>query len=130
MTRNITEEDYNTIQSWWTDWGWSVIPRESLPNRGTGGLMSVDDEGNPVCALFLYETNSNIAWSEFLISDPHNKNRGAYVKEVIDAVCDLAKKKGFSILFTCSSHKSAVNVYKKAGFNISESNSSELIKIL
>ena len=42
--RKLVEDDYKTLTSWWEQWKWPVLPREFLPNNGTGGYM--------VCLLY------------------------------------------------------------------------------
>ena len=60
--RELNETDYDDILvDWWLQWGWVPPQRDFLPNNGKGGIIIYDDE-TPVCAGFMYLTNSKVAW--------------------------------------------------------------------
>ena len=67
--RPLNSEDYDTILvDWWKDWGWTPPPKDFLPDNGKGGMMILDGE-IPVCAGFIYMTNSNVYLLEFMVSN-------------------------------------------------------------
>ena len=69
--RKLNSTDYEDILvGWWKDWEWTAPPKDFLPENGEGGVIIFDEEV-PVCAGFMYATNSKVAWIEFVIS---NKN--------------------------------------------------------
>ena len=69
--RPLIDEDYDTILvEWWKDWSWESPTKDFLPENGSGGLMVMDND-IPVCAGFMYTTNSAVAWVDWIIS---NKN--------------------------------------------------------
>ena len=69
--RKLQSSDYeDTLFGWWKDWGWEAPLKDFLPDDGEGGLI-VLDEDIPVCAGFIYVTNSKVAWVDWIIS---NKN--------------------------------------------------------
>ena len=73
--RKLEALDYEDILlKWWNDRGWSAPSKDFLPDNGTGGIMVYDDK-TPVCAGFIYITNSNIAWVNWIISDKNYKNK-------------------------------------------------------
>ena len=38
--RKLTENDWDTLVSWWGDWpGWVNPPKDFLPDNGTGGCL-------------------------------------------------------------------------------------------
>ena len=75
FTINLIEEnDYEKFCKWWKFWRWKPIEKVLLPNNGLGGLKITDENGVDVCVGFLYETNSGIAWIEFIISNPEIKD--------------------------------------------------------
>ena len=64
---------YDTVLvQWWKDWGWVPPKRDILPNDGTGGMMVLDGK-IPVCAGFMYATNSKVAWVDWIISNKQYK---------------------------------------------------------
>ena len=49
--RKLTENDWDTLVSWWGDWpGWVNPPKDFLPDNGTGGLM-VEKNNIPIVKL-------------------------------------------------------------------------------
>jgi len=100
--RPLVAEDYDkTLCQWWFDWRWTPPSRDFLPENGTGGYI-VYDEDMPVCAGFMYETNSKAVWCDWIIS---------YVYALIK-------------------NKPLINVYKKQGFKEGSSYTHELIKTI
>ena len=91
--RQLTEEDYdNTLLKWWDQWGFTPPSKSNLPNNGTGGIiLSIND--TPVCAGFLYETNSGMAWCEFIVTNKEYKesDRPAAIVKLIESLTILAK---------------------------------------
>ncbi len=60
--RPLIYSDYDDILvGWWKAWKTTVPARDYLPDNATGGLI-VYDEDTPVCAGFVYNTNSSIDW--------------------------------------------------------------------
>ena len=73
--RKLIHEDYDTIVEWWKSWPeWEALSRDLLPENGTGGIM-IEREGKPLIAGFLYATNSNICWMEWIVSDPKQRDK-------------------------------------------------------
>ena len=59
--RKLNSTDYDEILvKWWNDWGWKAPAREFLPEDGEGGIILFDGD-IPVCAGFMYITNSKVA---------------------------------------------------------------------
>ena len=68
--RPLEVGDYETIlMEWWKDWGWTPPPKDFLPQEGTGGMMVLDPDGTPICAGFIYITNSKVCLIEFIVSN-------------------------------------------------------------
>jgi hypothetical protein len=75
-TRLLKDEDYETLCGWWKHWPkWPASPpRTFLPDNGKGGLM-VEKNGKPICAGFLYMTNSDAVLLEWIVSDPEYRDK-------------------------------------------------------
>ncbi len=59
--RKLNSTDYDEVLvGWWKDWGWEPPAKDFLPDDGEGGFL-VLDEDIPVCAGFIYVTNSKVA---------------------------------------------------------------------
>jgi len=73
--RPLIAEDYDkTLRQWWFDWRWTPPSRDFLPENGNGGFIVYDGE-TPVCAGFMYETNSKAVWCDWIISNIKYKDR-------------------------------------------------------
>ena len=67
--RKLNSTDYdNTLVGWWKDWGWEPPAKDFLPDDGESGLIVLDNDV-PVCAGFIYITNSKAAWVDWIISN-------------------------------------------------------------
>ena len=53
---------------WWKDWRWTAPPKDFLPEDGAGGFI-VYDETIPVCAGYMYVTNSKVGWCDWVVSN-------------------------------------------------------------
>ena len=66
--RPLQENDYDEILvKWWEDWGWEPPQKDFLPDNGKGGIMVLDGD-IPICAGFMYVTNSRVAWVDWIVS--------------------------------------------------------------
>ena len=60
--RKLNNKDYETILlKWWKDWRLTPVPKDFLPDNGKGGYIVYDKE-TPVCAGFMYVTNSKVGY--------------------------------------------------------------------
>lgn len=129
--RALNDSDYdNTLSEWWKQWGWDPPMRESLPNNATGGFI-IEDDGVGICAGFLYETNSNMAWCEYIISNKKysGNNRKDAILLLIKAISTSAKEKGFKFVFTTLNNQPLISKYKQCGFIESDSGCTNMIKV-
>tara|TARA_R100000742_G_C4279334_1_gene103631 strand:+ start:935 stop:1345 length:411 start_codon:yes stop_codon:yes gene_type:complete len=129
--RPLLDTDYETILcKWWSDWKWEPPQQDFLPQNGTGGLMVLDGD-IPVCAGFIYTTNSGVAWVDWIVSSktyrkkPQRKNA---LEWLIVSLENLAIKTGHKYVYALVKHKGLIEVYEKLGFNQGAAYTSELIK--
>lgn len=93
------------LKKWWTDWGFPIPPYEYLP---TNLVVAYHDGNEPCAAGFIYQTDSKIAWLEWIVADRQiTKGRRA---EALDAMIEGSKAVsvilGATALFTSSKSKS------------------------
>ena len=90
--RELNENDYDEILvGWWKQWGWEPPQRDFLPNDGKGGII-VYDEDVPVCAGFMYITNSKAAWVDWIISNKEytkKPQRKDAIKLLVSTLTDI-----------------------------------------
>ena len=131
--RPLVATDYDIILlQWWSDWRWTAPSRDFLPDNGTGGYMVYDGE-TPVCAGFMYETNSKAIWCDWVISNIEYKDRTKRKEALsllIKTISEQARMLNKKYVYALIKNKPLINVYKKQGFIEGASYSHELIKVI
>ena len=130
-TKLIQYEDYDDILvGWWKDWGWQAPTRDFLPQDGMGGII-VWDGDTPVCAGFLYNTNSKVAWVDWIISNKQYKeSRKEALTILVDSLTSLAKGIDNKFAYALIKHDGLINVYEGVGYVKGDSYNKEMIKAL
>ena len=135
--RKITEKDWDFLESWWHDypaWEGSSIPREMLPGSyggndpglatkeeletlGHGGFIAYKDE-TPICACWLFLTNSKLAHVAPVVSNKHYRDtdRGEAIKKVIHFATHVAYELGYEYAHAWSSHENFTKIYEDIGY--------------
>ena len=129
--RPLEVSDYdNILVGWWADWRWTAPSKDFLPENGTGGYIVYDQE-TPICAGFMYTTNSTAVWCDWIISNLHYKDRSKrkealalLVGTITKQAQDLNKKYVYALI----KNKPLINVYKKIGYEEASTYSIEMIK--
>lgn len=130
--RWLKEEDYMTLYKWWKDNRFTPPTPFMLPENGTGGFMIFKD-GVEICAGFLYQTNSQMAWIEYIVANFEVKDkelRKEALTFLIERLNVYAKSCGFKIVFTSLKHPHLKKRYLDTGFLVGTENTTELIKLL
>ena len=131
--RPLKYEDYNEILiGWWKDWDWEPPPRDFLPEDGKGGIMVLDKD-IPVCAGYIYNTNSKVAWVDWIISNKEYKDkekRKEALSLLINSLTSIAKDIGSKYTYALIKHPSLIKVYEEAGYIQGDSYNTEMIKSL
>ncbi len=122
MLRRYTNFDYQTIKGWSDARGSVLIPQEYLP------LTGFVHEGH--CAGFLYKTDSAVAWLEWVFSNPasDSKARNLAMNEMIDELCNEAKRLGFKVILTTVEHKKLIERYESLGFETTDKEMTNMLK--
>jgi hypothetical protein len=128
--RKLKPSDYEEVLvGWWKDWGFGAPVKDFLPENGEGGLMVLFNN-KPVCAGFVYFTNSKVSWIEWIISDKnHREKRKESLKMLIENLTLVSKQNEMKYIFANNNNRFLIETYLNLDFkkgNIS----TELIKIL
>jgi hypothetical protein len=133
IIRPLNENDYdNTLVQWWRNWGWEPIDKEFLPEDGKGGLMVLDDE-EPVCAGFMYATNSKVAWVDWIVSsDTYRKKpeRSEAIKLLVETLTNICRNTGHKYSYALIKHPGLSELYEELGYVKGDKQVSEMIKLL
>jgi hypothetical protein len=131
--RPLNINDYDTILvGWWKDWGWTPPEKDFLPGDGTAGIMVLDEE-IPVCAGFMYTTNSRVAWIDWIISNRQYRKKPQRKESLlllIDTLTSISKNTGHKYSYALIKHSGLVDTYKKLGYTKGDVYTGEMIKIL
>jgi hypothetical protein len=132
--RKLNENDYQDILvGWWKDWGWDSFPtKDFLPENGTGGIILYDGDV-PVCAGFIYNTNSKISWIDWIVSNKKYRkkpNRKIAINLLIEELTIICKNSGSKFVYSLMKSNNLVNHFLNNGYIKGSSYTEEIIKIL
>ena len=133
IIRPLNENDYDTtLCDWWRNWGWEPVERDFLPDDGKGGLIVYDGE-EPVCAGYIYTTNSKVAWVDWIISsDTYRKKpeRKEAIKLLVETLTNICRNTGHKYSYALLKHPSLTETYEDLGYVKGDGYRSEMIKVL
>ena len=121
-------EDYKTLYKWWKDWNWEAMPEVALPETG----IIISKDGVDLAASFIYKTDSAVCWAENFISNkeaPKELRKGC-VEFLIEKTIQEARSMGFSIMMSSISHKGLVDKLVRAGYQVSDTKMTNLVRVL
>lgn len=131
--KSLKEGDYeNILSKWWEDWGWQRPEKDFLPDDGKGGVMVYDGD-TPVCAGFIYVTNSSVAWVDWIVSSRTYRKkpqRKQAIKLLIESLTNICKSSGYKYSYALIKHKGLIESYENLGYNKGDSYVGEMIKVL
>jgi hypothetical protein len=131
--RKLDTNDYeNILVDWWKDWGWTPPPKDFLPEDGTGGFIVYDGD-TPVCAGFIYITNSKACWIDWIVSNKKYRkkpNRKQSLDLLIETLTNVGKLSGNKYAYALIKNNNLIKTYEFFGYIKADSYTSEMIKIL
>src|SRR3990167_5705734 len=125
MIRQIDDDLYQTICSWWKDRGAQAIPRDILPRRG----YVVVEDGRPIIAGFLCkEETANFWMLEWIVSNPSSTKEEIMrcFPELTAHVREAAKASGARFVYTTTNRPRLIEKLTAAGFKIDCDNITQL----
>ena len=127
--RALEELDWDIMPLWWKWWRWPEVNRSVLPLNGLGGIM-VYKNNIPIAAGFLYLSNSEVAWLDWIVSNPEYKDedRKQALELLINTLEEVAKQQGYSVIITITKSKHLIDTHKKMGYTVDMNPSYEISK--
>ncbi len=115
-----TKDDYEIVSQWWKQWDWEGIPEAFLPENG----LIVTHDDIPVCAAFIYKTDTPIYWIENYISDMEADKviRSDALDLLILSCIEKAKDMGAKVAMSSIKHNGLGKRLEKSGFVVSDKN--------
>ena len=132
IVRPLNENDYDAIlKGWWEDWKWQAPQKDFLPDDGKGGIIVLDGE-EPICAGFMYATNSKVAWVDWIISSKSYRGEGRKeaIKLLVETLTNICKNTGYKYSYALIKHPSLIDTYVDLGYIKADGYTSEMIKVL
>lgn len=127
--RQLTENDYQDfLVQWWKDNRFTPPPIDFLPNNGTDGIVVINsDTKEKICAGFIYITNSEVAWLEFVVGNFDVKNKELRKQAIEFLISKLVETSGKKYLFSSVKNPNLIKHFTNSGFLIGSQNTTELI---
>lgn len=112
------DKDYGMIQEWWTHHK-SFAPQPKHLSK-TGIVVEVDKE--PVCAAWVYKTDSAFAIFEFVICDPEKdkQTRDKALSKLIQTAKQWTYDNGFEIIYSSIGISSYIKRLLNEGFVVAD----------
>lgn len=94
----LNEEDYHIVCKMQTDWKMAPLHRRMMPEH----VIIVSKDGVDVCCSSLYQSDSKIAWIEWVVISRDKKNtknlREGAIDFMYETLFDKAKQLGFEVV--------------------------------
>ena len=92
----------------------------------------VEKNKQPICAGFIYQTNSDAVLLEWVVSDPEYRenDRKQAIELLITGAENLVKSLDYKYLFAVMQHKGLIETHEKLGWKADPKPSYELTKVL
>ena len=133
IIRPLNENDYHeTLVEWWKKWNWEPPAKDFLPEDGKGGLIVLDGD-TPICAGFVYVTNSKVAWVDWIISNREYRvkdKRKEAIRLLIESLSNICKQTGSKYGYALIKNQSLIKTYTDLGWSKGDGYTSEMIKLL
>ena len=133
IIRALNQDDYEQVLvEWWRQWGWRAPMRDFLPDNGTGGVMVLDGD-IPVCAGFMYLTNSKVGWVDWIISNKEytdREQRKKAIRLLVNSLTNMCKSSGAKYAYALIKNESLIKTYEDVGYLKGDSYAHEMIKPL
>jgi hypothetical protein len=93
--------------------------------------MIVYDGNTPVCAGFIYVTNSKVAWVDWIISNKkYRDRRSEAISMLVESLTNICQSNGAKFVYALLKHNGLVSTYEKLGYIAGDSYNKEMIKAL
>ena len=118
--RPVKAEDYDTLIEWWESYDHMLVPnQELLPENGQMGL-AIEKDGRMIAAAFVYLTNSDMGYIDFMVSDPGYKGRDRFemITMLIEACSELAIELGCRIIWAMTTYDGVIKRCKELNYDI------------
>ena len=112
------EKHHGMLCEWWTEWKWPAVPVSLLPKNG----IVVYEEETPVCAGFMYLTDSDWGIMEWIVGNPwvSKEERHNGLDCLIQDLILVAKSNAKKAIFSSVNHPSLIDAYSRNGMIVTD----------
>jgi|GEM_PF-2344735 len=118
--------DFKDLNEFTVEHGWPPFNPLILPTIG----VCVYEDDKKLCFGWLYlESSTIVAMVEWIVTNPKNTPRESLksIKISINHLVGIAKKLGYSFIFTSAENKGLIKLYEKAGFEQTDKKMTHLV---
>ena len=127
--RSYTPQDYQHVNNLWLDYTEQDFSEDMIPTTG----IVVEKENKVLGSIFVYTTNSNVAWLSFpLFQKGYDKSdRDELINGLIERATELSERLGYKILFTTSAQRYVLNRFVNTfDWKVGDENTTHLMKMI
>jgi hypothetical protein len=128
MIKQIDDDLYQTVCTWWVARGWPELPQGFLPKRGYVAFVGE----KPIIAGFLYkDETSYFGMMEWIVAAPDASKEEKTIgfNELCEHISQVAKNAGVKLLMTAVNNPSLQQRYENNGFNPTDTGMTHLQKV-
>ena len=122
-----TKDSYKLMKKWWEGHGFPVIEPNILPEST---FICYNDKEVPVYAMCLYNTDSDLCWIGWQISNPEvnkDETKGCF-DHLFKAIEIYAKHLEYKVILTTSNTPSVVDTLKSNSYMEGDHNVKHYLK--
>jgi hypothetical protein len=121
-------KDLDLLGSWCRGWGIPPTHPGAIPRN----TWIVSHKASAICLAMLYETDSNIAYLGFTLSDPAltSEGRADALSFLYDIIEKRAKSLGYKMIIAPIGHPSVINILQSKDYQATDRNVVTLLKKL
>ena len=115
--------DYDMLCKWWEGHGSYAPQVQQLPSTGI-----IVESDKPLCAGFLYNTDSTICVMEFYVCDPllEKEERDKGLEYLIHLLKGIAINRGYEVIYTSTGIQKFIGRLKEKGFEEADKNQTHM----
>lgn len=121
-------EVYERISTWWGKHNFPILDISFLPEQ----CFITSNETKELHACFLYETDSDLCWVAFPVSNPEatREEKEGSLEMLFKGMEEYAKHHKFKYIFTTSPHPVIQNNLIKVGYSLGDENVNHYLKAI
>lgn len=114
MEAFVPSHHYDTLCQWWRAHQWEPVPLSALPRTG----LVIPG----ICAGFIYSTDSDLGWIEWIVSNPESEKveRSKALDTLLEGLKEKAREMGKKVVFSSSNNAGLISRLERSGFQITD----------